>query len=122
MGQTAWLSRDLLVELRWKREVQGHWKQGQMWEGYRGAVYRCEEKICAGKAELQLELDSRVRDKKRSCFKYVNSKRSEKMLVCYLMSNLTNRDVDKTELMPSFLLSLTLMTDPGTPRAPSERQ
>lgn len=44
--------------------MQGHWKHGQMWEGYRDAVDHCEEKICAGEAQLKLELDSTVGDKK----------------------------------------------------------
>ena len=47
----AWLSRDLLLELRQKRKVYGHWKQGQVpWEDYRDAVRHCREKIRVAKA------------------------------------------------------------------------
>jgi len=35
----AWLNRELLAELRWKRKVHGMWKEGQAtWEEYRNVV------------------------------------------------------------------------------------
>ena len=47
----AWLSRDLLLELRQKRKVYGLWKQGQAaQEDYRDAVCHCREKISVAKA------------------------------------------------------------------------
>ena len=35
----AWMSKDLLAEVRWKRNVHGMWKEGQAtWEEYRNFV------------------------------------------------------------------------------------
>ena len=46
----AWMIRDLTPELKQKRKVYGHWKQGQApWEDYRDAVHQCREKIRAAK-------------------------------------------------------------------------
>lgn len=43
---TAWLSKDLL-ELRWKRKLNGHQKQGQArQEDYKNIVHHRREKIC----------------------------------------------------------------------------
>lgn len=54
-----------------------------------------------------------------SYFKYVNSKRTDTMLVCYLMSNLTNRDVDRTERVNAFFHSVFNTDDgPWDPRSP----
>lgn len=76
-GRTpAWLSRDLPVELRRKRKVYGHWKQGQATRrDYGDAVCHGREKVCAAKARLQFKLASPVKDKRKGFLKYVNSKR-----------------------------------------------
>jgi len=35
----AWMSKELLAELRWKRKVYGMWKEGQAtWQEYRSVV------------------------------------------------------------------------------------
>jgi len=42
----SWQSRDLLLELRQKNKVYGHWKQGQVTlEDYRDVDRHCREKI-----------------------------------------------------------------------------
>ncbi|KAK4828074.1 hypothetical protein QYF61_023134 [Mycteria americana] len=72
----AWLSRDLLLELRQKRKVYGHQKQGQVtWEDYRDAVRHCREKIHAAKPRLEFKLASTVKGNKKGFLKYVNSKK-----------------------------------------------
>ena len=101
------MSRDLLLELGWKRKVYGHWKQGQVTgEDYRDAVHHCREKIRATKAQLEFKLASTVKDNKKGFLKYVNRKRRIRDNIGLLLDeagHLTNRDVDKA------LVSLTLM-------------
>jgi len=53
----AWLSRDLLVKLKGKRELHTQWKQGQVsWEDYRDAVQLCRDGVRRAKARLELNL------------------------------------------------------------------
>lgn len=50
----AWLSRDLIKELRLKMEMYGHWKQGrEMWEDYRDAARLCRERIHMANARVE---------------------------------------------------------------------
>lgn len=66
----TWLSK-LLLELRWKKNVYGHWKQDQAtWEDWRNTGPCCIEKICVAKAQLEWMLAS----SKKGFFKYVNCK------------------------------------------------
>ncbi|KAK4810960.1 hypothetical protein QYF61_014432 [Mycteria americana] len=119
----AWLSRDLLLELGWKRKVYGHWKQGQATrEDYRDAVRHCREKIRAAKARLEFKLASTVKDNKKGFLKYVNSKRRIRDNIGPLLDevgHLTNRDVDKAETFNAFFASV-FNTDNGSwdPRNP----
>jgi len=49
----AWMSKELLVELRWKRKVYGMWKEGQAtWEEYRNAVRTCRDATRKAKVHL----------------------------------------------------------------------
>jgi len=37
--RSAWMSKELLLKLKWKRKVYEMWKEGQAtWEEYRNAV------------------------------------------------------------------------------------
>jgi len=60
------MSRDLILELRWKRKVYGHWKQtGQVTQkDHRDAVCHCREKTHVAKDRLEFKLASTVKDKK----------------------------------------------------------
>jgi len=50
----AWMSKELLAELRWKRKVHGMWKEGQAtWEEYRNVVKACRD--ATRKAKVHLE-------------------------------------------------------------------
>jgi len=45
----AWMSKELLAELRWKRRVYGMWKEGQgTWEEYRNVVKACRDAMREG--------------------------------------------------------------------------
>ncbi|GAB0208000.1 mitochondrial enolase superfamily member 1 [Grus japonensis] len=106
----AWLSRDLLLELRLKKKVYGCWKQGQAtWEDYRDAARLCREKIHAAKAQLELKLASTVGDNKKGVFKYVNNKRRTRDNIGSLLDengHLTNRDIDKAEMFNAAFASV----------------
>jgi len=53
----AWLNKELLVEIRWKRKVYGMWKEGQAtWEEYRNVVRACKDATRKSKAHLELKL------------------------------------------------------------------
>jgi len=53
----AWMSMELLVELRRERKVYGMWKEGQAtWEEYRNVVRACREVTRKAKAHLELNL------------------------------------------------------------------
>lgn len=110
----AWLSRDLLQELRWKKKVHGCWKQGQVtWKDYRDAALLCRERMQAAKAQLELKLSSRVGDNKK-VFKYVNVKRRTRANIGPILDedgHLTNRDTDKAEMFNPFFASVFNTSD-----------
>ncbi|GAB0206466.1 mitochondrial enolase superfamily member 1 [Grus japonensis] len=121
------MSRDLLRELRQKRKVYGHWKQGQTtWEDYRDAVRHCREKIRVVKAQLEFKLDSTVKDNKKGFLKYVNSKRRTRDNIGPLLDevgHLTNRDVGKAEMFNAFFASVFNTSDgPWDPQSPVLKQ
>ncbi|GAB0206495.1 mitochondrial enolase superfamily member 1 [Grus japonensis] len=121
------MSRDHLLELRQKRKVYGHWKQGQTtWEDYRDAVRHCREKIRVVKAQLEFKLDSTVKDNKKGFLKYVNSKRRTRDNIGPLLDevgHLTNRDVDKAEMFNAFFASVFNTSDgPWDPWSPVLKQ
>ena len=71
-----WLNRDLWLELKNKREVYGLWKSGQAtYDDYRYVVKLCREKIRKAKAQLELNLATKVKDNNKYFYKYINSKR-----------------------------------------------
>jgi len=71
----AWLNKELLVELRWKRKVHGMWKEGQAtWEEYRNVTRACRDAMRKAKAYLELNLARDVRNNKKGFFNYISSK------------------------------------------------
>lgn len=59
----AWVSKELLVKLRRKKEMHRHWKHRQVsWEEYRDSVRLCKNKIRKSKEHLELSL-LRCKDK-----------------------------------------------------------
>ena len=58
-----WPNRDLWLELKNKRIVYCLWKSGQAtYDDYRYVVKPCREKIRKAKAELELNLATKVKD------------------------------------------------------------
>jgi len=69
------MSKELLAELKWNREVYGMWKEGHAtWEEYRHVVRDCREAMRKAKAHLELNLTRDVKDNKKGFFKYISSK------------------------------------------------
>jgi len=72
----AWLNKELLAELRWKRKVHGMWKEGQAtWEEYRNIVRECRDATRKAKAHLELKLARDVKNNKKGFFNYISSKK-----------------------------------------------
>ena len=71
------MSKELLAELRWKRNVHGMWKEGQAtWEEYRNVARACRDATRKAKAHMELNLARDVRNNKKGFFKYISSKRN----------------------------------------------
>jgi len=80
----TWMSKELLVELIWKRKVYGMWKEGQAtWDEYRNVVRACTDAMRKAKVHLELNLARDVKDNKKGFFKYISSKwKTRKMWGC----------------------------------------
>ena len=92
----AWLSRDLLLELKRKKKFYDLWKRDQaLQEDHRAVVRIFREKTQKAKAQLELKLATVVSDDKKGVFNCVNSRRMSKESIGLLLiedCHLTNRD------------------------------
>ena len=108
--QPAWLNRELLLGLKKKRRVYHLWKKGQVTqEEYRGLVRSCREEIRKAKAQLELRLDTVVRDNKECFYKYINNKKRAKESVHPLLDargNIANKDKEKAEVLNAAFASV----------------
>jgi len=72
----AWLSRDLLVKLKGKRDPRRQWKQGQgSCEEYRDTARLSRGDIRRAKARLELNLARDAKDNKEGFSRYVSQNR-----------------------------------------------
>ncbi|XP_069631231.1 LOW QUALITY PROTEIN: uncharacterized protein [Haliaeetus albicilla] len=75
----AWLGKDLLVELKRKKEMHRQWKRGHAsWEEYRDAARVCRDGIRKAKAQLELNLARDVKNHKEGFYRCVGQKRKSK--------------------------------------------
>ncbi|KAK4806903.1 LOW QUALITY PROTEIN: hypothetical protein QYF61_012624 [Mycteria americana] len=75
----AWLSKDLLVKLKCKKEMHRQWKQGHVsWEEYRDSAWMCRDGIRKAKAQLELNLARDVKNNKKGFYRYIGQKRKIK--------------------------------------------
>jgi len=106
----AWISKDLLAELKCKRKVYGMWKEGQAtWEEYRNIVRACREATRKVKAHLRLNLAREIKDNKKNSFKYSSSKRKTRENVGSLLNEvgvLVTEDAEKEELLNASFASV----------------
>jgi len=106
----AWLNKELLAEIRWKRRVHGMWKEGQAtWEEYRNVVKACRDATRKAKAHLELKLAKDVKNNKKGFFKYISSKRKARDYVAPLLNEvgvLVTEDAEKAELLNATFVSV----------------
>ncbi|KFQ62499.1 hypothetical protein N334_03741, partial [Pelecanus crispus] len=106
----AWLSRDLLVKLKSKRELHRQWKQGQVsWGEYRETARLCREAVRKAKARMELNLARDVKNNKQGFYRYINQKRKVKESIPPLMNKkgeLVSTDEEKAEVLNNFFASV----------------
>jgi len=105
----AWLSRDMLVKLKGKRELHRHWKQGQVcWQEYRNAAQLCRDGVSRSKAQLELKLARNAKINKKGFYRYVSLKRKVKESIPPPKSktgNLVSTEEEKAEVLNNFFAS-----------------
>jgi len=109
-SRPAWMSKELLVEIRWKRKVHEMWKEGQAtWEEYRNVVRACRDAMRKAKAHLELNLARDVKNNKKGFFNYISSKWKTRDNVGPQLKEvgvLVTEDEEKTELLNAFFASV----------------
>ncbi|KFP01038.1 hypothetical protein N300_09760, partial [Calypte anna] len=106
----AWLKKELLGKLKWKRKIYRSWKGGLVtWEEYRTVVRGCREAIRKAKASLELNLASQVKDNRKCFFKYIANKTNTRGNIGPLrneMGALVTEDIKKAEVLNAFFASV----------------
>ncbi|XP_064918707.1 ubiquitin-conjugating enzyme E2 K isoform X1 [Columba livia] len=124
----AWLNRELLGKLKWKRRVYRLWKERlATWEEYKAVVRGCREATRKAKGSLELNLARGVKDNRKSFFKYVAGETNTRGNAGPLMNEvgaLVTEDTEKTELLNAFFVSVysarSCPEEPRTAEAPEE--
>ncbi|KFM05399.1 hypothetical protein AS27_15836, partial [Aptenodytes forsteri] len=106
----AWLSRDLLVKLKGKKEMHRQWKQGQVsWEEYGDAARLCRDGVRKAKVWMELNLARDAKNNKKGFYRYVSQKRKVKESILPLMSKtgkLVTTDEEKAEVLNNVFASV----------------
>ncbi|KFW72584.1 hypothetical protein AS28_04447, partial [Pygoscelis adeliae] len=106
----AWLSKDLLVKLKCKKEMHRQWNQGCVsWEEYRDTPWMCRDGIRKAKAQLEVNLARDVKNNKMTFYKYVGQKRKIKEKVPPLVNKtgeLVTTNVGKAKVLNNFFVSV----------------
>ncbi|KFV00708.1 hypothetical protein N339_06110, partial [Pterocles gutturalis] len=101
--QPAWLSKDLQLKLKEKRERYRKWKQGCVtWEEYRGVAWMCGDRIRKAKVQMELNLVKDVKNNKKGFYRYISRGRQAKESVPPLINEkgeLASSDMQKTETL-----------------------
>ncbi|NXA67808.1 RTBS polymerase, partial [Mohoua ochrocephala] len=83
----AWMSRELLANLKWKKELYGMWKKGRAtWKDYRNIIRVCRDAVRKAKAHLELSLVRDIKDNKKGFYKKISSKRKIRKNVGLLLN------------------------------------
>ncbi|GAB0179181.1 mitochondrial enolase superfamily member 1 [Grus japonensis] len=104
------MSKELLKNLKWEKEVYSMWKKGMAtWEEYRNTVRVCRVGTRKAKAHLELKLAGDVKDNKKGFFKYISSKRKTRENVGLLLNEvgaLVMENTENVELLNAFFASV----------------
>ena len=88
----TWMSQDLLVNLKGKREMHRQWKQGQVsWEKYGDPAQLSRDDVRKAKAQLELNLARDTKNNKKHVYRYVSQKRKVKESITLLMNKTSNK-------------------------------
>uniref|UniRef100_K7EZ11 Endonuclease/exonuclease/phosphatase domain-containing protein n=1 Tax=Pelodiscus sinensis TaxID=13735 RepID=K7EZ11_PELSI len=75
----AWLNKEILHDLKIKKESYKKWKLGQLTKDeYRQATRECRGKIRKAKAQNEIKLATGIKGNKKTFYKYIKSKRKTK--------------------------------------------
>ncbi|RMB92801.1 hypothetical protein DUI87_30695 [Hirundo rustica rustica] len=106
----AWMSKEVLEELRNKKRMYQLWKGGQAsQEVFKGGAKECRKKIREAKAQFELRLATSVKDNKKCFYKYITAKRKGKTNLCSLLDkggNLISVDEEKAEVLNAYFASV----------------
>ena len=94
----VWLSKNLLVRLRYKKEMHSQWTQGHVaWEEYRDADWMCRDGIRKAKTQMELNLARDAKNNKKEFYRYIGQRRKANESVPPLMDDtgeLVTKDVE----------------------------
>ncbi|KFZ48070.1 hypothetical protein N321_02745, partial [Antrostomus carolinensis] len=106
----AWLSKDLLVKLREKKEMYREWKQVCVaWEEYRDDLQMCRDGIKKAKAAVELKLVRHMKNIKKGFFRYIGQKRQARESVPPLINEkgeLASINLERAEVLNKFFASV----------------